>query len=136
MNEIMTVTDGASLERWRSTIRAILVPGAMPPVRFELAGFDNRRLNHEAGRYGRACGCGAAGLAMAAAVLWIGLSLLLEPRPLAAVGLLEWLKLLLIVLAAGAVGKLAGLFWARRRLVRLADDVAGQLGLGEFTIAR
>lgn len=123
---MITVRDGASLERWRSAARA-LVPGAVPPVRFDLPGFDNRRLNHQASRYAGACGCGAAGFAMAAALLWIGIDLLSAARPLAAIAPAEWLKLLLIVLAAGVAGKLAGLFWARRRLVRLAEEVADQL---------
>jgi hypothetical protein len=121
MAETITVVDAASLTRWRDAVRAVPMPAAVPEVEFALPGVDNRHLTSEAARFQRACGCTASGLAMTAAIVISILSVAFGPTPATAIPPLQWGSYLLFILLAATAGKLAGLFWARRQMLRLAD---------------
>ena len=125
------ITDLDSLEEWRSQIRRSFFPSIPPMALFDLqalAESGNQRFTHEAARLHRACGCASAGLAMTVAVLFRGLSIGLDPRGPGGVPLLGWAGYVLLVAAATALGKLAGLAWARRQMLHLAASVEALAG--------
>lgn len=128
--EPLHIADLAALHDWRARVRAVLMPRVLPAVEFDFASLppaENRRLAAEAARLQRACGCTTSGLFMTLAVLWTALSLLASSTPLAAVTPGEWLRHVLLIVAAAACGKGLGLVRARWQLVRLADAIADRV---------
>jgi hypothetical protein len=58
---------------------------------------------------------------MTIAIILSASSVALGREPVAGIGLMQWGSYLLFILLAATAGKLAGLFWARRQMLRLAD---------------
>ena len=131
--EMIQVSDLDSLHRWRASLKPALSPSALPRVEFDLPGLgpQNWRLTAEAARLHRACGCTAAGLAMTLAVLVSIASIALDPRGPWELPPLSWAGYLLFVLLTTTAGKLAGVLWARRQMIRLASSAESMLGKGE-----
>lgn len=139
MTEKVIISDLDSLRRWRNATRTALVPSLLPLVEFDLPALEgsaNHQLSREAARLHRACGCASAGLAMTAAVMLSVASVALDPRGPAGLPLLSWGGYLLFIIATATAGKLAGLFWARKRMMRLAASVEALIDLGSDRQAR
>jgi hypothetical protein len=127
----VVISDLATLRQWKSLVRGKMLPSLLPGIEFDLASIDpgqNRRLTREAERFRGACGCSASGLAMAAAIGVTAWSLANGSRTLAAVPPIEWAGYLLLLVVASAAGKVAGLWWARTRMLRLVGEVERHIG--------
>lgn len=119
----MPISDMRALRQWQSAATRTLLPSLLPPIEFALPHLSaerNRRLTVEMTRLRRACGCAASGFAMTIAFLLVAAALATDGRALAATPLLFWAAGFLFIAMAAAAGKLAGLLWARRQMVRLA----------------
>lgn len=122
-NDTVVIHDGASLQAWRRRLRSIASPRRLPVVDFrfpELAPGQNRRFSILAAGYRRACGCASGGFLMTFTVVTMVVSYFLSGKALADITLREIVTFVGITALAALLGKLAGLLWARWRLLKLA----------------
>lgn len=123
--EAWIVWDGPSFDAWRRRLGLLRRRRDLPLVAFRLAELSeehNRNLSLRADEYRRACGCTSGSLVMSlalvGAIAWLALSdgAWTDPRHLA--------TLVALGLAGASIGKLAGVLWARWRLLGLARELS------------
>lgn len=124
------VRDLASLEAWVRRLYRQLRPSRLPVVSIELPQIPPERarsLSALANGYRAECGCGASGFFMSIAVVSGVLSFFLSGHSLSGVGAGDLLSLAGVTVLAALAGKLAGLLWARWRLLRIAASLRGAI---------
>jgi len=121
--DTLIIHDLASLQAWRRNLRNIVSARRLPVVDFrcpELAPEQNRSFSLLAAGYRRACGCASSGFLMTVGVVATVASYVMAGNHLTGLHLRHILTFVGITVFAAALGKLAGLLWARWRLLRLA----------------
>jgi hypothetical protein len=121
--EKLVIVDTASLQAWRRELRDLVRLRGLAAVEFRLPGVDpdrNRSWSALADGYRGACGCASSGFMMTIVAVATVASHFLAGNRLRDVGLRQILTLVAITVVAALAGKLAGLLWARGRLLALA----------------
>jgi len=128
----LSISDAAALSQWHHAVRRTFWARDLPIVTFELPGLSalqNQSTTARARELQRACGCASSGLLMTVAVVCLTVAHLtsasasLLPTGTWALGAIGW------ILAAGALGKVTGIFWARWRLLQLASNLLDAIGV-------
>jgi hypothetical protein len=131
--ERLEIHDLASLDRWKRIVCSTVWPMELPAVHFalrELSDEQNRSISALAESLRNACGCASSGLFMSVTVVAAVSSYFISGNDSSSLGLVDVLALIGAVVLAALCGKLAGVIWARFRLVRLAASVRQTLVRG------
>ena len=120
------IRDPASLLTWRQQLRTLTRTRDLPAVLFqlpELSFEQNRSMSALARGHQKACGCTSGSFFMSVAVVTSVVSYFVSGRHVSSINLSQIVSLVGITVLAALSGKLAGLLWARWRLLRLATNM-------------
>jgi hypothetical protein len=123
--DTFVIRDLVSLVAWRRQLRTSVRPKRLPVVEFRFPGLaeeQNRCFTLLADEHRRACGC-ATGRAFLVIALVALIGNFLRQYAVGDVTFARVIALLAITVAAALIGKLAGLAWARLRLLMLVATV-------------
>jgi hypothetical protein len=125
-DNIVVICDLISLQAWQKQLSSFTRTSGLPTVSFQLPALSqewNQSFSALADSYQNACGCTSGSflmsLAVVAAVGWFFLS----GGQLTGITLTNLIFLVLITVFAALLGKVAGLLWARWKLLKLASEV-------------
>ena len=128
----LSIADGAALGLWQSALRRTFWSRDLPAVTFNLPHLtapQNQWTTARARELQHACGCASSGFLMTMAVVCLTVahftsdSSSMLPTAIQALAAIGW------ILVAGAIGKLAGILWARWRLLQLAFGLRAAVGV-------
>ena len=126
----LRIVDGVELGQWHRVLRRTLWSRDLPVVTFHIDGLPaphNLSLTARARELRGACGCASSGFLMTAAVVYLAVAWLTSDSPSTMPTLSRALAGVGWILLAGGVGKIAGIFWARWRLLQLASGLQAAL---------
>lgn len=124
----LEIRDLASLNRWRKELWSTASPQKLPTVQFVLQELSNEKNSSISGRaeaLRNACGCASSGLFMSVTVVATVSSYFISGNGFSSIRLIDVFALIAMTVLAALCGKLAGVVWARVRLLRLAAQMHG-----------
>jgi len=126
----LSIGDDDTLARWQDAVRRTFWSRDLPMVTFslpQLSDAQNRSLTARALELRRACGCASSGFLMSMTVVGLMLTYFLSESISRIPNVMQGLTAVGAILLAGAVGKLAGIGWARWRLAGLAAGLGATI---------
>lgn len=122
----MSIADDTALGQWQKSLRRTFWSRDLPVVTFklpQLSAPQNQSITSRARELRQACGCASSGFLMTMAVVCLAVAHFTSDSSSFLPTARESLVAIGCVLIAGALGKLAGILWARWRLLQLAADI-------------
>jgi hypothetical protein len=135
----LSIADGAAIDQWQAALRRTFWSRDLPVVTFDLphlSASHNRSMTARARELRHACGCASSGFLMTLAVVSLAIAHLASNSSASLPTISQALAAIGWILAAGATGKLGGIFWARVRLLQLARALRMAAALNSSTHTR